>query len=190
MALVENPASKSHIYLTGFMCSGKSTVGKILANSIGWDFTDLDLYIEEQEGLPIPEIFARNGEEYFRQREAEALNLLAAGGSQVISLGGGTIYYFENLDRILQTGWLVYLNVPLPEIYRRLKYKTNRPLFQTTSTLVERTEGMKKLQDLFDQRRPYYERADIVIESHSKPVGVTIDEIVKRLKRLGIIKYE
>jgi len=172
------------------MCSGKSTVGKILANSIGWAFTDLDLYIEEQEGLPIPEIFARNGEDYFRQRESNALNQLASGGRQVISLGGGTIYYFNNLEQILQTGWLIYLDVPLPEIYRRLKFKTNRPLFQTTGTPVERAEGMKKLQDLFDQRRPYYERADMVIESHSKPVGVTIDEIVRRLKRLGIITYD
>jgi len=190
VALVDNPPAKVHIYLTGFMCSGKSTVGKILANAIGWDFTDLDAYIEEQEGISVPEIFAQRGEEYFRKKEADILTLLSGGERQVISLGGGTIYYFDNLEQILQTGWLIYLNVPLPEIYRRLKFKTNRPLFQTSASIVEKTEGMKKIQDLFDQRRPYYERADLIIESHSKPVGVTIDEIVKRLKRLGIITYD
>lgn len=172
------------------MCSGKSTVGRILANAIGWDFTDLDVYIEELEGIPVPEIFARKGEEYFRSKESEILHQLSGSHRQVIALGGGTIYYHDNLDQILQTGWLIYLNVPIPEIYRRLKHKTNRPLFQTSDSIVERAEGMKKIQDLFDQRRPYYEKADLVFDSHSKPVGVTIDEIVKRLKRLGIIKYD
>ena len=83
--------SKVNIYLTGFMASGKSTIGPIVANTLGWEFYDLDKEIEKRERKTIPDIFKENGEKYFRKLEIEVLKELSTGNSLIISLGGGAL---------------------------------------------------------------------------------------------------
>src|SRR5664279_2631025 len=92
------------VYIIGFMGSGKSTAGKKLASLLGWSFIDFDKRIEEHTGKPISEIFSQHGENYFRNLETEILKNLKAETDTVISTGGGTPCYGDNMDYMLETG--------------------------------------------------------------------------------------
>ncbi len=111
------------VYLTGFMGSGKSTVGPILANTLGWDFYDLDRVIEEREGLSVRDIFEKKGEEYFRELERKAFLDMSNGDKVIISLGGGTAASQENIDLLKKNGKLVYLKISPEAAYARLRFK-------------------------------------------------------------------
>jgi len=104
---METPIER--VYLTGFMTSGKSTVGPILANVLGWEFKDLDRVIEEQENKTVVEIFESNGEDYFRDLEHELLNKFSNEKKLILSLGGGTIAFDRNLKVLKNSGKIVYL---------------------------------------------------------------------------------
>ena len=93
------------IYLIGLMGSGKSTLGPQLARNLQYEFIDMDSYIEEKEQLSIPQIFQKQGEDFFRKVEAEALNDLSSKQKVVISTGGGTPCFHDNLDVIKKTGY-------------------------------------------------------------------------------------
>ena len=105
------------------MTSGKSTIGPIVANVLGWDFFDLDKVIEKNECKSVVEIFESDGEEYFRKVETDTLKLLSKEEKVVISLGGGTMASEENLAVVKRTGKVVYLKVSPEVLYKRLKYK-------------------------------------------------------------------
>jgi shikimate kinase len=114
---------QNRIYLTGFMTSGKSTLGKILANVLGWNFYDLDKEIEIEEKKKVTEIFETDGEKYFREIESNKLKLLSKEERVIISLGGGTIISDENVKFITANGKLIYLRVTPEIIYTRIKKK-------------------------------------------------------------------
>ncbi|HQB87139.1 MAG TPA: shikimate kinase, partial [Bacteroidales bacterium] len=97
------------IFLIGFMGSGKTTTGKKLASRLSWKFIDLDEFIEEDKGMPVAEIFETQGEDWFRTVEAEALRTVTKAGNTVISTGGGTPCFYENMEFMLQNGLTVYL---------------------------------------------------------------------------------
>ena len=97
------------VYLTGFMTSGKSTIGPILANVLGWEFKDLDRVIEEHENKTVVEIFETNGEEYFRNLEYKFLIEFSNERKLILSLGGGTIAFDRNLKLLKDSGKIVYL---------------------------------------------------------------------------------
>lgn len=117
------------VYLTGFMASGKSTIGPILANTLGWNFFDLDRLIEQSSGKSIRSIFEENGEDYFRTLETEILVKVSTLEFYIISLGGGTIASDKNLNIIKSTGLLIYLESSPEETYKRLRFKRDRPAF-------------------------------------------------------------
>lgn len=104
---------KKLVYLTGFMASGKSTIGPILANTIGWNYFDLDRLIEQSSGKSILSIFEEDGEDYFRTLETETLVKVSTLEFYIISLGGGTIASDTNLNIIKSTGLLIYLESSL-----------------------------------------------------------------------------
>ncbi len=121
------------IVLLGYMGSGKTTVGMTLAKDIGIDFLDLDAYIESCEGLSVPEIFDSKGEIYFRKKETEYLRQLLSGKDNfVLSTGGGTPCYGDNVDEILEgTKNVFYLKASIKELTKRLsKQKEHRPLIK------------------------------------------------------------
>jgi shikimate kinase len=173
------------IYLTGFMTSGKSTIGPILANVLGLEFFDLDKEIEEKEKLSVVEIFETKGEQYFRNLEKEFLRELSKKNNIIVSLGGGTITYQENLDMLKKNGKIVYLKVSPNILYMRLKNKTNRPLFRDL-VLGENSENdfMNRINEMLDKRKAYYEQADLIINTDFNPVGVTVDKIAKKIFRI------
>ncbi len=125
----------NRLYLIGLPGSGKTTIGRRLAAYYGWGFRDLDAEIVAQAGQTIPQLFAAEGETRFREREAAALQALAhrPGPPLVVATGGGTPCFHNNLDVLQQTGFTLWLEVPLPELVRRLARNRNaRPLLAAT----------------------------------------------------------
>lgn len=171
------------IYLTGFMGSGKSTIGPILANTLGWIFFDLDIIIEQKEGKKISRIFEENGEEYFRNLETEILKDLAARKNVIVALGGGTITNQDNIDFLKKIGMIIYIKISAESAYKRLRFKRDRPILSRNGTVnLSKTEFIGKIAQLLSARNRYYEQADIIIETDNLPIGVTIDKIAKAIK--------
>ncbi len=177
-----NTGKQHLVYLTGFMGSGKSTVGPILANSLGWDYYDLDRLLEEKTGRTINEIFAEHGEAWFRAMEHSLLLELCSRTECVISLGGGTITHKENLSIVKSSGILVYLKLSTGEAYRRLRNKTDRPLLRKPDgDRPSEQELRDRVVTLLSNREPDYSQADITIVTE-KRVGSTVDELLRKLR--------
>lgn len=174
---------KNIIYLTGFMTSGKSTIGPILANVLGWHFYDLDKVLEEKENMSVVEIFENKGEEYFRRIERETLAELSENDNIVIALGGGTTANEANLQLIKNSGVLVYLKVSPDVLYKRLKNKIDRPLFKDL-VLGEKSEGefVGRIKELLEKREGKYMQADLEINTDETRIGITVDKIAKQVK--------
>ncbi|GGK24224.1 shikimate kinase [Yeosuana aromativorans] len=166
------------IILIGYMASGKSTLGKLLAKKLHYKFIDLDDYIEHEEGMPVKDIFKKKGELYFRKAETTYLNnIINKENDVVLSVGGGTPCYGNNMDVILQVSHVksFYLKASLSHLVDRLKTKkSKRPLLSHLKTEDELKEFIGK--HLFE-RSPYYDRANykILIDNKSKK------EIIKEL---------
>jgi shikimate kinase len=177
----------NRIYLTGFMTSGKSTLGRILANVIGWRFYDLDKELESQEGMKVTEIFENNGETYFREKESEKLKELSKVKKVIISLGGGTIANEDNSNFIRNSGKIIYLKVDPEIIYTRIKKKTDRPLFKDF-VLAENTKEdfIRKISSMLKEREKYYLKADLIFSVDNSPIGITVDKLAKIVNRIII----
>ncbi len=157
------------IYLLGFMGSGKSTVGQLLANALGWPLIDLDTIIEAGQGLTIREIFENSVEPFFRQVERAALAEASKAEPAVIALGGGTFAQPPNVDLIHEMGGTtVWLDCP-PEILRvRCAGMENRPLFRDEQSF----------SDLFMERLPYYRLADFRISTEGRKPEEVVEQIL------------
>ncbi|MBM4169457.1 MAG: shikimate kinase [Ignavibacteria bacterium] len=179
--LAENP--KRLVFLAGFMGSGKSTIGPILANTLGFDFVDIDVAIEKRVGKSIVQIFAEDGEASFRTVEREILKGLVNQTECVISLGGGTLANEENLDLLRQNGVIVYLHLTPQTIFQRVRHKMHRPLLRgEDGSMLSVAELQEKIERLLKAREQFYQRAHIIVSTDEKRVGITVDEIVKRLR--------
>ncbi len=172
------------LYLAGFMGSGKSTLGLILANKIGWDFFDLDKLIEAKFGMKVVDIFREFGEDEFRKAETDTLTEVSKHDDSVISLGGGTIAFGDNLKIVKKHGKLIYLSSSPEKILERLKFKTDRPLFQTTSNVnATREEAMAKIVSMLEKRKPYYSQADLEFSTDRMSVGRSVELLAKIIER-------
>jgi shikimate kinase len=164
---------KKLIYLLGFMGSGKSTVGALLAGRLGWPFVDLDNTIEAGQGASIREIFERVGEPFFRDVERAALIEVSKKAPAVIALGGGTWVQQPNLEFIRSTGGAtIWLDCSLDELRRRCAGINNRPLFRDAHAF----------EQLFNQRLPYYRLAQYRVPTG----GNAPEEVVERILGLKI----
>jgi shikimate kinase len=160
------------IYLVGFMGSGKSTVGRALADNLGWHFLDLDEEIEREQGSSIASIFDDRGEPEFRRIESATLDRVVravqSGHPRVISLGGGAFLSHENLDLVSNNGISVWLDCPLELIERRIAGFVHRPLARDPD----------QFRALFESRREGYSRADYRIEIQDDDVGAAVARIL------------
>jgi len=156
------------IYLVGFMGSGKSTVGRLLAGRIGWHFVDLDQEIEASERMSVLEIFETRGEAEFRRLERETMRervrAIECGRPTVLSLGGGAIVQPENYALVENNGVTIWLDCPFETVRRRVEPASHRPLARDPVAL----------RQLYEARRESYARADyrIPIESDDPAVAV------------------
>ena len=176
---------KSLIYLAGFMGSGKSTIGPILANTLGFEFVDVDKFVEQKADKRIVDIFATEGEQVFRSIERSTLLEVTTRDHCVISLGGGTIANEENFRLIRESGIIVYLQLTPEEIVHRVHHRSDRPLLTgADGNKLPPDEMQQRVQDLLRRREQFYDRADVIISADRKRVGATVDEIVRRLRGL------
>ena len=148
------------ITLVGMMGAGKSAVGAELARRLGRPFLDSDTEIEAAAAMTIPEIFARDGEAFFRDREAEVIARLLAGPPCVLATGGGAWLRDHNRDTIRRAGLSVWLDTDVDTLWHRLRGRTGRPLLETA-------DPRQTLHDMLAQRRPVYAAADLAV-----PIGI------------------
>lgn len=154
-----------HVQLIGFMCTGKSRIGRELAPLLGLPFHDLDRVIEERVG-PIKPFFEREGEEAFREVESQVLHELLAGPTAVISMGGGTPCDGDNLERMKAAGTVVWLDVPLDVLMPRIERAGgDRPLLAGLKGDALR----QKVEALIAPRLRIYAQANIAIKAIGDP---------------------
>lgn len=157
------------LHLTGFMGAGKTTVGRILAEKLGWDFADLDAVIEDREGAPVSALFAGHGEEVFRRIETAALKDLIRnierGNPTVVALGGGTFPQGINYDLLSAAGISIWLDCSLETALSRAPADGTRPLAVDPATF----------RALFEARRAEYGRADFRVDAEPDPETVAFD---------------
>ena len=170
------------IVLVGFMGTGKSSCGRALAVRLGCAFIDLDKYIEDKENKTIPEIFAAEGEAYFREKEREAVREVVQRKNAVIATGGGTIKDEENLALLKERGVLVCLTADVDTILQRTERRGERPM------LDARADRRKAVEELLASRQGMYAQADFAVDTSAlSPMQVT-EEIVDFLRVGGIIR--
>jgi shikimate kinase len=179
MTAVKIDLRGTNVYLIGMMGAGKSTVGRILAQRLGYHFFDTDTVIAQATGLSISQIFAESGETSFRQIETQTLDQLSAHMHLVVATGGGIVIERMNWS-YLHHGLVVWLDASPHILWQRLKGDIARPLLQEPNP-------QQKLEDLLVQRNPLYAQADLRIaikaEDHAENVVQRIlDEMPKVLK--------
>lgn len=150
-------APKGNIYLIGFMATGKSKVGLILAELLGWKFIDTDEEIAKNYGSSIAEIFSEKGEPFFRQLEMQTIDHATRLRAHVVALGGGAIMNDENWEKISHSGLTIRLKASPEVILARTMHKEDRPLLLTNN----HDEKLKRIKAIMAAREPYYARADL-----------------------------
>lgn len=163
-----------NIYLAGFMGTGKSVLGKILAKKLNRDFIETDKLIEDKQGLKIADIFSQKGECYFRILEQKVISKLCFRESLVVSCGGGMICNQDNLDLLKSTGVVFSLKASASIIYQRIREDSHRPLLNVDNQL-------EKIKQLLKQRKYYYDQADYVIDTDNILPQDVADKIIRIL---------
>ena len=162
------------IFLIGFMGSGKSYVGKELAERMNYDFVDLDTYIIENEQLTISEIFQKQGESVFRSKENTHLKSLFSLENSIVATGGGTPCFYDGMDLMCKNGITIYLYVKNEILFSRLKNeREKRPLIADTSD----EELMNTIKTKIAERSATYESAEAIFEVKSIDDSNVINEI-------------
>lgn len=168
-----------HIFLIGFMGTGKSTVAACIHEQYGMEVIEMDEMIAEHEGMSIPDIFSHYGEEYFREAETNLLCSLQKKQGCVVSCGGGAILRRQNVEIMKRSGHVVLLNAKPETILARVKDDENRPLLQGKKTIAS-------IRELMDARSDkYIEAADVVIETDSKSATAICKEIFMKIDTVG-----
>lgn len=159
-----------NIVLIGMPGSGKTTVGKYLSEIIGYEFVDVDEYLEKKENRTINSIFKENGEEYFRTLESKYIDEISKRSKTIISTGGGSVKKERNINSLKKNGIIIYLNRAVENIYN--EDHTNRPLLQ----------NIDNIYNLYNERKELYNKyADIIVDNND-----TIESVAKKLKEYFI----
>lgn len=166
---------KTNLYLVGMMGAGKTTIGRKLANRLGYHFFDTDALIEQSTGQKVNELFAKEGEAGFREIETQVLAQISSHTNLVVATGGGIVTQQMNWS-YLHHGVVIWLDVPVPVLVSRLSGDNTRPLLKDV-------DFSAKLTDLIEQRGHRYAMADIRIGYEGKSVGKTCDRILAALQQ-------
>lgn len=164
-----------NIVLTGFMGTGKTEVGKLVAQKLGYKLIDVDSEIEKEKKMKITEIFKEYGEPEFRKIESDVIRRLSDRDNAIISAGGGAVLRQENMNNFRKKGVIVCLTASPETILKRTSNDSTRPLLQVD-------DPMKKIKELLEFRKPYYEKADIMIDTEGKTPLQVAEEIIEKVK--------
>ncbi|MHA1727587.1 MAG: shikimate kinase [Promethearchaeota archaeon] len=165
---------KSNVVLIGFMGTGKTTVGKILADKLGKEFLEMDKIIEKKANKSIPEIFSEDGEIKFRELEMEVAKELSGKKDSVIAAGGGVVLNKLNIDYLKRTAEIILLKATPKDIYDRISLdgKEKRPL-------LNNEDPMGEIKKLLEFRKPFYEMAtNTSVSTHNKTLRKITEEII------------
>ncbi len=166
----------TNIVLIGFMGAGKTAVAKKLAHALGQKLVSIDEQIVEQEGRSINEIFSTQGEKYFRSIEKQIVSQISHGDGLVIDCGGGTVLDAENMAHLKRNGTVIYLKASAKTIFHRTKNAHHRPLLNVQ-------DPQAKIEELLSLRGPFYQQADLVINTDEKTEKDVVQEILKALEK-------
>ncbi len=170
------------VVLVGMPGAGKSSIGRRLATRLAMPFVDADAEIEKAAGMSIPEIFASQGEPYFRAGEARVIARLLDGGPQVLATGGGAFMNAETREAIRSKALSVWLRATFEVLSRRIKRRNDRPLLKTENPA-------ETLTRLLAERDPIYAEADIIVESREVPHETIVEEIIAGLcAQAGLVR--
>ncbi len=165
-----------NIFLVGPMGAGKSTIGRQLALSLGYEFQDSDQEIQRRTGVDIATIFEFEGEEGFRSRERQVIEELARQDNIVLATGGGAVMVPENRQQLAARGLVIYLHCSPEQQYARTARDRNRPLLDTE-------DPQQRLRDLMAVREPVYRQvADMVVSTERRGTSSVVKEIRRRLE--------
>ena len=172
----------TRIILIGYMGAGKTTIGKALSKELGIIFYDLDWYIESRMRKTVSEIFAERGEEGFRQIEYNMLHEVAEFEDVIISCGGGTPCFFDNMDYLNQQGQVVYLKAEPEVLYKHLQMgKVERPLLKGKS----KEDLLTFIKEQLDKREPFYTKArytlDVSLMDNYDKIKISVEKIKELL---------
>ena len=160
------------VVMVGMMGAGKTAVGTALAKALGVDFRDSDEEIIRAANRSIAEIFERDGEAFFRAREAEVISRLLRGSPCVLSTGGGAFLSEANRQLIHEVGVSVWLRADLDLLWQRVRHKTTRPLLRTANP-------RETLRALYEARLPFYAKADLTVDSAA---DLSVDDMAVRVR--------
>ena len=169
------------IFLIGYMGAGKTTVGKQLASRMGLSFVDLDLHIEARYHKSVRELFAERGEDAFREIERNMLREVAEFENVLVSTGGGSPCFFDNMEFMNRSGQTIYLKVSVQELTKRLE--TCR---QTRPVLKDRSgESLFRfIDENIQKREPYYNQASVVFDAENMLTESDVQTITVALERI------
>ena len=161
-----------NIVLVGLSGSGKTTIGKLLEQKINLKFIDTDEIIVNNENRSINDIFATDGEKFFRQIEFEVVRKVSEQNDLIISTGGGVVLNQENIDNLKKNGIVFYLKTSVDTLINRLKNDTTRPLLKTNDLRL-------KLEKMLLDRATFYEKADYIIKNDNDNIEQTVENILR-----------
>lgn len=169
-----------NIILIGFMGVGKTAVGLILAEKLGWKFVDMDQQIEKKAQMTVAEIFNHHGENHFRRLESEELKSMAKIDSTVIATGGGVVLNAQNMKQLKKLGHIISLTASAETILARVEENSARPLLQKKNKLDE-------IKKLLSGRRVFYEKGSaIIIDTERKTPEAITELIIKKIDVQGM----
>ena len=163
LARMSVPRQIRNVALAGFMGVGKSSVGRLAAAELQFEFVDTDEVIESRTGVKVSEIFAMHGEAVFRKFERELVEEMTTWSGRVISTGGGLVVDLDNLTRLKSHSLVVCLWATPDTIYQRTKHQTHRPLLQAVDPLA-------KIRELLGTREAAYKQADVLVNTEQRSI--------------------
>jgi shikimate kinase len=164
-----------NLILTGFMGTGKTEVGRELARLLTMKLIDIDTEIIKSAKMSINQIFEQFGEQKFREMETEMIDKVSREKNVLISTGGGAVLRQENMDALKKTGMVICLMATPETILQRTSGTSERPLLQVEKPL-------EKINELFNLRKPFYEKADMMIDTENKTPLQIAEEIIEKVK--------
>ncbi|NHN28504.1 shikimate kinase [Paenibacillus agricola] len=163
-----------NIIIVGFMGTGKTAVGKAMAERLGWRFVDTDHYIESKQGTTISDMFRDLGEPAFRNMEGEAIAAVLEGSRQVVATGGGAVLAEHNRVCMQQEGYVVALKAAPEVIINRVKQDEKRPLVQG--------DVKERVYSLLEARKHAYDFADLIIDSSTASVEEIVEQVIDAIQ--------
>lgn len=165
----------ANLALIGFMGTGKTSVGRLVAESLGFEFLDTDEMIQSRTGRSITDIFARDGEPAFRELERQMVKELSTRERTVISTGGGLPTNPENMEALKSFALVVCLWAGPEKIWERVRHQSHRPLLHDA-------DPQQKIRDLLDVRKPFYQQADVLMNTDQRSAREVAQQITLQFK--------